>query len=260
MHRGEHSTLPSLLLRSPGALLLALTIFLPLPVSGETPQASYIISRMEENQTHPTSYLEGYIIITDRFGQRRSSYIAHTRGTDRFLLEFTSRNEAGQRVLRRDGDLYLYYPDARETIRLTGAALRDSLVGSDISYEDMTGGRGLSQDYDFTLLGEEEIHGRGTFKIELLARRPTVAYPRQIFWVDREYFVLRRSEQYARSGRILKVTEVLETRREGPYHFPSRLRITDQTRRSRGTELALTTVRIGIDLPGDIFSLDRLTW
>ena len=222
--------------------------------------ADEIIERMEANQTHPTSYVEGEMIITDRFGDRVSTYFAHTEGAERFLVEFTSRDEEGQRVLRRDDDLYLYYPDARETIRLTGSALRDSLLGSDISYEDMTGGRGLAEDYYFELLGEETVNGRPTYKIELTARGTNVAYPKQIYWVDSEEFVLRRSEQYARAGRKLKVTEVLETKEQGEYKFPSRIRITDQTRRSSGTELVLTRVDIGMELPRGIFSLETLTW
>ncbi len=222
--------------------------------------ADEIIERMEANQTHPTSYIEGEMVITDRFGDRVSTFIAHTEGAERFLLEFTSRDEEGQRVLRRNDDLYLYYPDARETIRLTGSALRDSLLGSDISYEDMTGGRGLADDYDFTLRGEERVNGRPTYKIELTARSTNVAYPKQIYWVDSEDFVLRKSEQYARAGRKLKVTEVLETKEQGEYKFPSRIRITDQTRRSSGTEMVLNKVEIDINLPRGIFSLEELTW
>ena len=222
--------------------------------------ADEIIERMEENQTHPTSYIEGEMIITDRFGDRVSTFFAHSEGADRFLVEFTSRDEEGQRILRREDDLYLYYPDARETIRLTGSALRDSLLGSDISYEDMTGGRGLAADYEFELLGEEQIEKRPTYKIELTARGTNVAYPKQVYWVDSEQFVLRKSEQYARAGRKLKVTEVLETMQQDDYVFPSRIRVADQTRRSSGTEMVLTEVEIGVDLPSGIFSLDALTW
>ncbi|AFG36279.1 outer membrane lipoprotein-sorting protein [Spirochaeta africana] len=222
--------------------------------------ADQIISRMEENQTHSTSRLEGRMVISDRFGDRTSTYIAHSQGSERFLVEFTSRNEEGQRVLRRDDSLYLYYPDAREVIRLQGAALRDSLLGSDISYEDMTGGRGLAADYRFSLLGQETVNDHATYKIELTARSTNVAYPKQIFWVDREDFVLRKSEQYARSGRLLKTTTVLEVMAEAGYLFPSRIRIVDETRRSSGTEMIIESAELGIELPDNIFSLEELTW
>ncbi len=222
--------------------------------------ADEIIDRMEANQTHSTAIIEGRMVISDRFGDRTSSYIAHSEGADRFLVEFTSRAEEGQRVLRRDDSLYLYYPDARETIRLQGAALRDNLLGSDLSYEDISGGRGLASDYRFNLIGEETVDGYPSYKVELVARTTSVAYPRQVYWVDREEFVLRKAEQFARSGRLLKTTYVLETMRQDGYHFPSRIRVVDETRRSSGTEMIVESARLGVDLPRNIFSLDELTW
>lgn len=222
--------------------------------------ADEIIERMERNQTHPTSIIEGELVVSDRFGDRRSTFISHTEGASRFLVEFTSRDERGQKILRHDGSLYLYYPDARETIRLQGAALRDSLLGSDISYEDMTGGRGLADDYRFTLLGEERVEGRQAYKVELEARSTNVPYAKQILWVDAERFVMLRGEQFARNGRKLKVTEVLETTETDGYIFPSHLRVTDQTRRSSGTEMKITSSQIDVELPRGIFSLEELTW
>ncbi len=219
-----------------------------------------IIERLDDQQTFETSIMEGRMIITDRFGDRVSTFIAHSEGADRFLVEFTSRDEEGQRVLRRDDTIYLYYPDARETIELRGSALRDDLLGSDISYEDMTGGRGLLEDYDATLLDEVEADGHNTYKVELQARTTDVAYPKQVYYVDTEDFVLRKAEQFARGGRLLKVTEILETRREGEYHYPAHIRVTDKTRGSSGTEMILENVQIDVSLPSGIFSLEELTW
>ncbi|MFP4232224.1 MAG: outer membrane lipoprotein-sorting protein [Spirochaetaceae bacterium] len=242
------------------AAMMVLCVAVPAAAQNGAPSAGEIIDRLEENQTHPTSIVEGRMIITDRFGERTSSYIMHSEGEDRFLVEFTSRDEAGQRILRRGADLYLYYPDAREVIRLQGSALRDSLLGSDVSYEDMTGGRGILEDYRAELLGEESIGGRRTWRVELTARGTNVAYPRQIYYVDAEDYVLRKSEQYARSGRRLKEIEVLETERQGEYHYPTRVRVVDTTRRSTGTEIILDDVEIDVPLPDNIFSLEELSW
>ncbi len=240
--------------------LAAFVLLAPLSLPAEEMTGEDIIERMEENQTHPTSIVEGRMVINDRFGERTSTFIMHSEGEDRFLVEFTSRDEDGQRILRRDDNLYLYYPDAREVIRLQGSALRDSLLGSDLSYEDMTGGRGLLDDYRVNLQGEEQIQGRNAYKIELEARGTNVAYPRQVYYVDAEDFVLLKSEQYARSGRQLKEISVLETTRRNGYHFPIHLRIDDTTRRSSSTDMILESVEIGVDLPSNIFSLEELSW
>jgi outer membrane lipoprotein-sorting protein len=248
--RGRSRILPAVT-----ALLLA-----SVATAASALSADEIIERMEANQTHSTARIEGRMVIRDRFGDRTSTYIAYSQGAERFLVEFTSRHEEGQRVLRRGDSLYLYYPDARETIRIQGSALRDSLLGSDVSYEDMTGGRGLADDYDFELVGEESVDGRRAYEVRLTARTTDVAYALQTYWIDAEDFVLRRSEQYARSGRLLKTTEVLETMQVGDYRFPSRIRVTDETRRSAGTEMIIEAAEVDIDLPDGVFSLEELTW
>ncbi len=219
-----------------------------------------IIERLDENQTWSTAIIEGRMIISDRFGDRESTYIAHSEGADRFLVEFTSRDEEGQRILRRDDNLYLYYPDAREVIRLQGSALRDSLLGSDLSYEDMTGGRGILDDYTAELLGEDTYEGYEVYRVELNARDTNVAYPKQIYYVDRNDFVLRKAEQFARSGRQLKEVEVLETSTQNGYRFPVHMKVTDVTRSSSGTEMIMEDVQIGVSLPSGIFSLEELSW
>ena len=241
-----------------GIILLAIAG--PAALEAQALTGREIIERLDENQTWSTAIIEGRMIISDRFGERESTYIAHSEGSDRFLVEFTSRDEDGQRILRRDDNLYLYYPDAREVIRLQGSALRDSLLGSDLSYEDMTGGRGILDDYTAELLGEETVEGYDVYAVELSARGTNVAYPRQIYYVDRNDFVLRKAEQFARSGRQLKELVVLETAAQDGYRFPVHIKITDVTRGSSDTEMIMEDVQVGASLPSNIFSLEELSW
>jgi outer membrane lipoprotein-sorting protein len=101
--------------------------------------AEEIINKMDELQTFDTMYAEGTLITVDRFGEKRSTYKSWSRGSEDFLIEFTNIEEKGQKVLRVDEELYLFYPDAEDIIPMHGAALKQSMFG-DISYEDITEG------------------------------------------------------------------------------------------------------------------------
>ena len=237
------------------ALLLAGVIA---PAAAQS--AEQIIRRMEENQTHRTARIEGRMEIRDRFGRRTSTFISWSEGADKALVEFTSPAERGQKVLRTEDEIYLYYPDAAELIRLQGAALRDSLLGSDVSYEDMTGNRGLLASYRVSVAGTETVNDRRCYVVELEARTRDVAYPRQKLWVDAEQYVMRRAEQYALSGRLLKVMEVEETMRRDGKIFPSRIVIMDQLKRNSRTEFIIEEAAIDVSLPPNIFSLEELRW
>ncbi|KGE71247.1 outer membrane lipoprotein-sorting protein [Spirochaeta lutea] len=259
-------------------LLLLLTIFLGGILAGTTPgftqtspgsraagtpanlTAEQIIRRTQNNEVHETSFIRGRMTIEDRFGSKVSTFRAWSQGEEDMLLEFTSVEEEGQKVLRTQGQLYLYYPDAAEIIRIQGSALRDSLLGSDFSYEDMTGGRDLLDTYRFTLLGTESLDGREAYKIQMDAKNSSVAYPKQIVWIDTRDFVTLQSHRFSLSGRLLKEMQVLETMEVDGKIFPSRTTMRDTLKTNSSTEFEILEIELGLTLPRGIFSLEELSW
>ncbi len=229
-----------------------------IPLFSITPEE--IIKKMEANQVHETSYSEGRLLITDRFGTRESSFRAWAEGEEKSLIEFTSREERGQKILRTEDEIYLFFPDADEVIRLQGAALRDSVLGSDFSYEDMTGDKGILDSYKVSLLGEEEVDGHSCYKLQLDAVSRSVPYPKEMLWVDKELYVFRKVHKFSLSGKLLKEMAVLElTEQEGKV-FPTRMLMEDKMKKNSSTEFITTEIEIGVPLPRDIFSLRELTW
>ena len=109
--------------------------------------------------------------ITDRFGSRTKTFILYAEGADKMLIEFTNPEERGQKIMRLEDEIYLYFPDAEEVIRLQGSALKESVMGSDFSYEDMTGEGDLLDQYEVTLLGEQMVDGRRHYHLELEAKK-----------------------------------------------------------------------------------------
>jgi outer membrane lipoprotein-sorting protein len=222
--------------------------------------AEEIVRRLEDNRTYDTSRAEMTMIIDDRFGTRESTMIAWSRGSEEALIEFTSAAERGQKVLRTENEIYLYYPDAAELIRLQGSALRESMLGSDVSYEDLTGGKTLLETYDVELVGQETIDGFDAYKIEMEATSRNVAYPKQTVWVDTELFVARRSEQYALSGRLLKTIVARQIEEIDGYPVPIETVISDALKRNSSTTVIIDSLEIGVRVSDDRFSLEELSW
>jgi outer membrane lipoprotein-sorting protein len=222
--------------------------------------AQEIVRRLEANRNHGTSRAESTMTIQDRFGQRNTRMIAYNRGNNDALIEFTSAAERGQKVLRTGNEIYLFYPDAAELIRLQGSALRESMLGSDVSYEDLTGGRTLLDDYTVTLDGTERIDGRRTWRVQFEARRRNVAYPRQTMWIDQEWYVPLRAEQRALNGRLLKEIRSEDIQQVSGRWIPHRMIISDVLKRDSTTTVEIQRIEIGIPLDTQIFSLEELSW
>lgn len=239
-------------------ILILLTFLTALVVNTFAQTAQEVIQKMDEMQTFDTMYSEGTMITEDRFGEKRSTYKSWSRGSQDFLIEFTNVEERGQKILRVDDELYLFYPDAEDIIPMHGSALKQSMFG-DISYEDITEGRDTLDKYDVEMIGSEMVDGEDCWIIEMIATSRDVPYPKQIVKVGKTDYVLREAEYYARSGRILKIVDVIKVEKFGD----GRLMITemvmeDQLRRGSSTRMRIDKLEIDPDLDSDIFSLRSL--
>ncbi len=242
-------------------LLIAVGTLVALPAAAAPDEtAEQVIRKLEENQVHETARSEGKMIINDRFGEKVTTFKSWAEGEEKTLIEFTSRQERGQKILRTNDEIYLYFPDAAEVIRLQGAALRDSVLGSDMSYEDMTGGKGILDDYRAELLGTEAVDGRQCYKIELNAKGRGVAYPKEIIWIDTEMYVTRKVHMFSLSGKLLKEMRIQDYTTQNGKTFPVRFIIEDKMKRNSSTEFVIESIEIGADIPASRFSIEELTW
>ena len=57
--------------------------------------------------------------------------------------------------------------------------LRHSVMGSDLSYEDMMDDRKLTEIYSATVSGDETLNGRQTYVVELTDKLDNAAYFKQ---------------------------------------------------------------------------------
>lgn len=233
-------------------------ICIPFALSAIT--AEDIIRTMDGVQTFETSYATGSIKTTDRFGVKVSTFKAWSQGSSDSLIEFTSTAERGQKILRTKGSLYLFYPDAEELIRLQGAALRQSMLGSDLSYEDMTEEKNTLDDYTAHLDGSELVNGHDCHVLTLTAKKRQVAYPIQNIWVDKETYVVWKAAHSTAQGRLLKEMEVLSTLVAGDRTLPKESRIVDKLKRDSSTVMGIDTLEVNIPLDAKIFTLENLTW
>lgn len=242
------------------ALIITAAMLALVPVSVFAITADEIVENMDRNNQFDTSYVEGSIQTTDRFGEKTSTFKAWTKGSHDSLIEFTSIAERGQKVLRTEDSLYLFYPDAEEVIRMQGSALRQSLLGSDLSYEDMTEDNDTLDKYEATLEGTEVLDGRNCYVVSLKAKTRSVAYPSQKLWIDAETFVTWKGEYATKAGRLLKEMDTLETRVVGGKVFASKSRVSDKLKKDSQTIMSVDTIEVDIPLDDSLFTLENLTW
>ena len=241
------------------AVFFAIVAFVfPWALSAQTPTASELLTRVDNNEIYNTIEYEGDIII--EHGGRRfvKTFKAWGKGNTHSFIEFTNPEDRGTRYLRRDGRLMVYSPDNEGVMLISGHMLRESMMGSDMSYEDTINNESLASRYNPVLAGSEILNGRDAWVLELNARRRTESYPKRKLWIDKENFDVLRYELFALSGAMLKEYNLRNVEVIGGRRFPVEGEMRDLLRRDSRTTFVMRNVILDRPIPDSVFSMRNL--
>ena len=126
-------------------------------------------------------------------------------GEKKAFTEYLSPpRERGTKMLKLEAKLWVYSPSTDRTILISGHMLRQSVMGSDLSYEDMMEDPELANLYHAEVTGEEIIDGHECWVLGLTAKTRDIAYHTRRLWVDKQKYIPLQQELYAKSGKLLK--------------------------------------------------------
>jgi len=243
-------------------LFLLITLLLASSVISEAEELTCeeIIKKVDTNTSFTTTYMEARMIVhtTKRVDEKQLKIWAE--GNEKSYSEVLApEREAGTKYLKIDEDLWMWLPSAEKIIRISGHMLRQSMLGSDMSYEDsMERSSELLDKYSCELLDEEIISERDCYVLELTATDREVTYYRRKMWIDKERFISLREELYAKSGKLLKEMEIIEVKQIGKRWYPVNIVMRNKLRKNSYTEFILDVIEFDIELDEDIFSQRHL--
>ena len=215
-----------------------------------------IIVKMDKNLNAKSRILRSKMVVHGR----RSSRIIESKnwviGTDKSFTEYLSpAREAGTKMLKLDDKLWTYSPQTDRVIQISGHMLRQSVMGSDMSYNDMMEDRPVQEIYKATIAGNEKIEGRDHWVITMEARIKGLPYPKRKTWVDKEFFLPSREELYAKSGKLLKTSTLSDIKKIQGRWFPGKFIYKDELKRnSKGTEWIIDNIEFDVNIPSSRFS------
>jgi outer membrane lipoprotein-sorting protein len=221
----------------------------------QAPDGEVLLKRVDDNMGSDNKITTSTMIIHGRRGSRSIRARSWIRGRSESLTEYLDPpRDRGTKMLKLKDQLWTYTPAADRTIRISGHMLRQSVMGSDLSYEDMMEDPRLANLYTATVGGEETVEGRPCWVLDLVSRGGDIAYFRRKVWVDRERDVVLREERYAKSGKLIKTTEVRSVERQGGRWVPTRLVFKDALKEGEGTEFILESIEFDARIPDAVFT------
>ncbi|MFH1760893.1 MAG: outer membrane lipoprotein-sorting protein [bacterium] len=188
-------------------LLLIVIMFCRLSASAET--IDEIFDKMEKNQKPMTQRSEITQTIYLTSGEERQSrLISYGKdGSDKGLMEYISpaRIKGMKMLMLNEGDdIWFYSPRTARVRKIASHQRKQSVNGSDFSYEDFSA-NDMRDDYETKLVGTEKIDDTDCYKIKLTAKDKDKTYSSVNFWVDKERYIPLKAEYFDEDRELWKV-------------------------------------------------------
>jgi outer membrane lipoprotein-sorting protein len=220
--------------------------------------AEEIINKRDDNEYIESIKAEAEMIIVSG-GRRITKTMLILSDKKSALIEFTNSQDRGTKFLKREDDLWMFFPDAEDIVKISGHMLNQGMMGSDFSYQDIMESDKLTDLYDFKILKEEELNGCQCYVLEGIAKEGVkVSYYRRVSWVDKERFIGLKEELYAQSGRLLKETKVNEINEIEERWIPIDSVMEDKLRKNTYTEFKISLIDFNPEIPEGTFTLQNL--
>ncbi|MEN8156041.1 MAG: outer membrane lipoprotein-sorting protein [Bacteroidota bacterium] len=229
-------------------LLLAAT-----PLKAQ-PSGEEIMDRIDANMSADTRYVKSKMIIHGPRASRTIESESWAKGESSFTEYIAPAREKGTRMLKLEDKLWIFSPSTDRTIQISGHMLKQSVMGSDLSYEDMMDDPNLSNKYDALVTGSETCNNTACWVVELHARSAEVAYQMRKLWVDKQRYIPLKEELYAKSGKLLKETELSDIQKHGVRWYPTKIIFRDMLKQGDGTEFIVEEIRFDVELPDHLLT------
>lgn len=231
-------------------LVLMLCVFTN-PLLAQTPTGQEIMERVDKNMVIDQALSSTTMIVYGRTNSRTITSKTWNKGRDKAFVEYLSPpREKGVKMLKLGDQLWTYTPEPTDRIiTISGHLLRQSVMGSDLSYEDMTENDKLVELYNAVVEGEERVNERQCYVVKLTAKQPEITYYSRKLWVDVERWIPLKEERYAQSGRLLKTLDIPEVFQVEDRWYPKKMTFKDALSNGKGTEYIIDAIDFHVAIP-----------
>ena len=235
--------------------LVILLLLIPNFILAQTPTGKEILEKIDQNMAAKSTITTSKMII---HGRRQTRIIeAKTWGISdkKSYTEYLSpAREQGTKMLKLENELWIYSPSSDRIIKISGHMLKQSLMGSDLSYEDMMDNAKLLDKYDAVISQSEIIRDRDCWIVELHAKTAEVNYQIRKIWVDKIRFIPLKEELFAKSGKLLKMTELSDFKKIDSRWYPHKIVFKNMLKKGDGTEFIVGEIEFDKKIPEYVFS------
>jgi outer membrane lipoprotein-sorting protein len=238
--------------------------------AGETPSAEQVITKSQEAFYYQASDMKAKVemALIDKKGKTRNRVLTMLRidlpseGDQKY---FTYFHEPGDvrgmtfmvwKYTEKEDDRWLFVPAVDLIRRIAADDKRSSFVGSDFTYEDISGRDAASDTH--THLKEETLDDCVCYVIESTPKE-VIDFTKRISWIDKKTFLPVKEEYYDRQNTLYRVftaekIEDVASEKDGTTYPSVTQRTMSNLKTGHKTEVSFTEISYDHGLKDGDFS------
>ncbi|MFQ5982105.1 MAG: outer membrane lipoprotein-sorting protein [Woeseiaceae bacterium] len=206
-----------------------------------------------------SSYGEMTMTIRRPDWVRSMSMRIWTQGEDRSLVRVMApRKDRGNGTLIDDNNIWSFSPKVNRVIKVPSSMMGQSWMGSDFSNRDISRVDDIVDQYDHSILGEEENDGHTVYEIESIPHEDAaVVWGKEVLKIRDDNVVLEHGF-YDQDGKLVKTLQSLEIGVMGGRVITLRERMQKIDEPEEWTEIEIDSMQYDVELRDGLFTLSNL--
>ena len=246
--------------RTLGLTLLVL-FAMALPMLGQDLSPKEIVRKADEkfNGEKTSTSLMAMTIVRPTW-ERTIEFKNWTGGKEHALTLITApAKDKGQSFLKRQNEMWSWNPTISRLIKLPPSMMSQGWMGSDYTNDDILKESSVVNDYDHTIIGEEELHGRVCYLIKLVAKEEAaVIWGHQIRWIDKKDFLFLKSELFDEDGYLVRTETGSEIKSMDGRLIPTRIELIPAEEEDQMTIIEIREILFNAPLKDSFFSQQNM--
>jgi len=241
------------------ALLIMLS-FARGAISAEELTGKEIVKRADDLMRGNSLQGRYVMTVTTPGWTRRLELDVWEKGREKTFIRILSpAKESGISTLRIKESMWNYLPNVERTIKIPPSMMLQPWMGSDFANDDLVKESSIIDDYDHTILAEEDMGGNISYKIELIPKpEAAVTWGKIIYWVRKNDFVPLKEEYYKENGELIKILEYSEIKKMNDRSIPVIWKMTPVKKEGCRTVIEVADVKYDLPIGDPIFTMENL--
>ncbi len=230
------------------------------PSPGSPEFTTWVMDRIDDMHRGGSSHAVLSMTVKTEHWTRTLTMESWTRGEDHSLVRILApKKEKGTATLKAKDDLFTYLSKTGRTIKITGAMLGGSWMGSHFTNNDLVKSSRMADDYEIKLTGQGTLGGVPQYVFTLTPKPDApVVWGKIEVTVQQDELLPTREIFYDEDGEAVRAMEFGDYREVDGSKLAGSMTVRPMDGSGEFTRVVYQSIEFGADLPPSMFTVQHL--